>query len=1093
MDFKAYETSSSQQRIYIVSQLQQDRIHYNMPFARIVKGRLRPDLLETALEKLTRRHESLRTSFMVKDGKILQKVYERIEFKLELRKIPRAGIDELIRDFPQPFNLGDVPLWRAELVDLENGEYLFLFDIHHIAADGISMNIIFSEIADFYRGWEPEPLGYQYVDFTIWQNDIFNSGKIKPQEDYWLGVFKDEIPVLNLPTDFPRPLEPDIDGASVEFEAGKELTAKLKASASAHRTTTYVVLLAAYNILLSRYTGQGDIVVGTPTAGRPHAELEKIVGMFVNTLPMRNRPCPGKTVGDLLEEVSVNTAAAFENQDYPFEMLVEKLNVERRMNRNPLFDTMFVLLNFPRRSPESEKGPETSDGRLRFIPYPVQAKTAKFDLTLTAFEDGGNISFEIEYRTALFEDESIRRLGRHFINLLGAAAGDPGRRICEPDMLSHDEREYLLYTVNDTAAPFPEDKTLHGMFEDSALREGEAVALTAREAGGAVLTYRELNEKSGRLARVLLETGAGPGFIAGLMVEICPAMVIGMIAILKAGGAFLPVEPAFPGDRITFMLRDSNAAVVLTGGCAAGKVKVPEAVRVIDLDDPGLYDGECPGPGKTSHAGDPAYAIYTSGSTGDPKGVLIRHDNIVNQIYGLQKRFAFEPRFNHILLAPFTFDPSVQQVFLPLVSGGDLHLVSTAVKEDPGKLSDYIVNNGMDIVNTVPSLMDLLLERLKDHKSEGRETPHFKYIILAGELFSTELFEKIRDTVSVDTLINIYGPTEATINTTLYECKPEETVISIGKPLMNYKVAILDEYLNLLPPGVAGEICISGRGTAPGYLNRPDLTQEKFIPSPFFPGERMYLTGDLGMWLPDGNIRIAGRIDHQVKIRGSRVEMGEIENQLLKHHKIQKAVVVAGEYKKGGKDLCAYYVTGASPDSAAPGDDGVNVSELRQFLKTKLPDYMIPSYFMSLPDIPLSNNGKVDVKALPDIGKERMKLVTPYVAPSDEMETVIAGIWKDVLGLEKVGIYDNFFDLGGNSLDIVKVNDRLKTLSGGDVPLMSMFKYPTVSSLAEHLFPPAPGGGDGNGTSPVSDRTEVLKRGERDRNMRRQMRKKMRN
>ncbi len=454
---------------------------------------------------------------------------------------------------------------------------------------------------------------------------------------------------------------------------------------------------------------------------------------------------------------------------------------------------------------------------------------------------------------------------------------------------------------------------------------------------------------------------------------------------------------------------------------------------------------------------------------------MIQHNNIVNQIYGLQKSYSFEPGFHHILLAPFTFDPSVQQIFLPLISGGKLHLVPKAVKEDPEELLSYIAARQMDIVNTVPSLMDLLLNHAVDHRGL-----YFKYIILAGELFSTALHRKLRDSISVDKLINIYGPTEATINTTWYECKAEETIIPIGKPLLNYKIAILDKYFNLLPIGLVGEIGIMGKGLSRGYLNQPQLTRERFVESPWFPAERMYMTGDFGRWMPDGNIQFLGRIDLQVKVRGIRIELEEIENQLLTHSEIKKAVVVAKEYKEGGNDLCAYYVVETNSTPA--------VGELRKFLKKKLPDYMIPSYFMQLEEIPLTNNGKVDMKALPGIGRGQMDLETEYTPPASEIEKTIANIWKDVLKLDKVGIDHNFFDLGGNSLDIIKVNSRLKEVSGKGISVVAMFKYPTIRSLARNFSQP-----QADDTSLNKDRSEALARGERDRNIRLQMRKKTRN
>ncbi len=640
------------------------------------------------------------------------------------------------------------------------------------------------------------------------------------------------------------------------------------------------------------------------------------------------------------------------------------------------------------------------------------------------------------YDDSVLNQNRIISLLHHFDVFLRGTISNPALRISDLPLLNEKDQEQLLCEFNNTKMEYPKDKLLHDMFEEQVEKTPNSDAVIFKDKK---ITYKELNEYSNQLARNLRERGVRPDQIVGLMVDDNSIeMTIGMISILKAGGAFLPIDPNHPKDRIEYMIEDSNVAVLITQ--TKLKDKIQFGGEAIYLDKQSLFTGKCSNLEKINQPNDLVYVIYTSGSTGKPKGVQIEHTSIVNQIYGLKTIYKFESSLHHILLASITFDPSVQQIFLPLTTGGKLFLVPKSTKQSVKELWEFIVSNQIDIVNTVPSLMSILM----DH-ADSYSDLHFKYIILAGEVLSKKLYLRLKESLSAEKIINIYGPTEATINTTLYECKPEEisSIIPIGKPLMNYNIMILDSHQKLLPVDVPGEICISGVGLARGYLNNPKLTAEKFISNPFTPGERMYRTGDLGRWTADGDIEFLGRIDHQVKIRGVRIELGEIEAVLYQHPTVQETVVIDREDHAGSTRLVAYVVP--------KHKQNVTIDELRRFLKDKLPDYMVPSAFVALDSLPLTAHGKVDRRALPEPKWGRNNVGEPFVSPHTSVEELLANIWREVLGLKQVGIHDNFFELGGDSLSAIRVIARVKNSLPMEIPLQKLFERPTIAELADEI------------------------------------------
>ncbi len=1028
MGCTAYEISSAQKRMYLVEHFQEKSTFYNIACAEIIEGDLDRFRLQGAIRKLIQRHEMLRTSFEMENGEIVQKVYDEIDFELKFSRSSRGEIDEIIEKVIQPFDLGEVPLWNAELIQLADSRFLFIFDIHHIIADGVSTDLIFSEIIAFYQQKELPPLNFQYVDFTIWQNDLLEGKEIKKQEEYWLAQFADEIPVLNLPTDFPRAAEMAVTGAALEFELPLELAEKFNILAATHNATLFMLLLAAYSILLSKYSAQEDIVLGMPIAGRPQPELEGIVGMFVNMLALRSRPSGSKSFNVFLGEVAQNMFMAFENQDYPFEILIQKLGLKWQLNREPLFDTVFGL-----QSLSPYEGVVVRElANLNFIPYPIEHKAVKFDLSWTVSIVGQKIAGKVKYRTSLFKRETIERLKEHYCAILQSIARNPGLPISGIQMLSREEREYLLHTVNNTYAGYPEDRTVHWLFDRQAARTPDNTALVFEEKQ---LSYRELKRRANTLAEKLRERAVKPNSVVGMLVERSIEMVEGMLGILKTGGAYLPISPDYPAGRIRYMLKDSGVSILLTHrNLADNDEKIGNRFigQEVYLDDEDLY-GEYKEVAHLNMIGlpsSPVYLIYTSGTTGTPKGILVEHKNVVNVVSWFGRQYNLQPGMKVLQMSDYTFDASVNQIFGTLLHGAVLCLMNKDFVVDIEGLRRYIEVNGIHLINFVPTILAELL-------CSGEKLGSLRIVISGAEKLTEVTKNRILE--KGYRLYNQYGPTETTIDASVLECSDGD--VSLGKPISNVRCYILDRSHNLSPEGVVGELYVAGAGLARGYLNRPELTSEKFTANPFLPGELMYRTGDLVRWLPDGNIELSGRIDYQVKIRGFRIESAEIEDRLLEHEEIEAAVVLPRTDEGGSQYLCAYIVA----------DRELAVSKLRRSLSRQLPGYMIPSHFIRLERLPLTPGGKIDREALPMPEGYRPELETLYIEPGSYMEQLVAGVWKEVLKLNKVGIHDNFFDVGGNSLAVIQAHTRLKRILKRDLSVITLYRYPTVHSFVEYL------------------------------------------
>lgn len=837
------------------------------------------------------------------------------------------------------------------------------------------------------------------------QELIIAASQAVKERKYWLDRMSGDLVKTGFPYDSPDKVGKEEKYRQWSFEFSDSVNTQLMKLSNNSDSRLHMILTAVLLVILHKYTGSNDIIVGTSI------DKQEMEGNFINTvLALRNRVEEHMTLKELILQERDTVRQAMENRNYPIETLLYELNIPYHGGEFPLFDIAILLDN---------------------IHAKKYLDNIELNMTFCFSRIDRQVRGEVEYNALLYAETSMSQIVSRMEFILGNLFNYLEQPLSQIDMLTENERHQLLVEFNASRSGYPKEKTLHELFEEQVEKTPTDTALLF---AGKQLTYTQLNEKSNRLSRLLRERGVNPETIVGLMVDISMEMVIGMIAILKAGGAFLPIDPDYPPDRIEYMMEDSQNPFILTREQYKSKVKYYS--QVIDIDHK-IDTGDGTNPGKISQSNHLAYVIYTSGSTGAPKGVMVQHQSIVNQIFGFNQLFYNDCLLNHVLLAPFTFDPSVQHVFSPLTYGAKLFLVPKTIKDDPLELMDFILQNNIDVFDAVPSQIDVLLDSPLDYSGVN-----FKYIILAGEVFSKNLYIKIREHLSVEKVVNIYGPTEATINTTMYECPRRESrpTIPIGKPLMNYQVYILGRNFRPVPIGVPGELYISGDGVARGYINQPELTAEKYPENPYIPGQRMYRSGDFARWLPDGNIDFVGRIDNQVKIRGQRIELAEVELQLQGHPAIKEAVVIAREDKNKIKYLSAYIV--------AKGD--LDISRLREYLMEHLPDHMIPGHFVELEQMPLTPNGKVDRKALARIqmsGKSPGK----YVAPQKKLEKELCQLWASELELEKVGIKDDYFYIGGDSIKSIKLINLINTRLGSNLKIADIYVHSTIEELAKTI------------------------------------------
>ncbi|HEY0018395.1 MAG TPA: amino acid adenylation domain-containing protein, partial [Longimicrobium sp.] len=1029
----ALPLSFAQARLWFLDQLEPGSAFYNLPAARRLRGPLDVRALERALGEVVRRHEALRTVFRGGEGDdpvqvALAAPEPYVIPTLDLRAgAPEAREGALARlatqDTERPFDLAEGPLFRVTLVRLADEDHALLLCMHHIVSDGWSMGVLFREVGALYaafRRGEPSPLDelpVQYADYAVWQREHLRGDALEEQLAYWRERLAGAPTLLELPTDRPRPAVQGHRGALLNVMYGPALRDGLQALARREGATLYIVLLTAFQVLLSRYARQEDVVVGSPIAGRTRAEVEGLIGFFVNTLVIRTDLRGDPSFRALLARVREEVMGAYERQDVPFEKLVEELRPERSMSHSPLFQVMFALQNVAAGELELE-GVEMGEVQ-------GESHVAKFDLTVAVEEVDEGLRVWVEYDTDLFDAATIHRMLGHFRLLLEGVAGGADARISALPLLTAPERE-LLYGWNRTEAPYRREALIHQRFEEQAARTPSRTAVVF---GEDELSYAALNGRANRLAHRLRAYGVGPGVPVGICLERTPDLVAGMLAVLKAGGVYLPLDPAYPSERLAFMVRDAGAPVLLTQERLAGRVSpAPERVVLVDggAGEGAPADDRDPPPSAAS--ADLAYLIYTSGSTGRPKGVQIEHRNAVAFLEWAAEVFPDEVLQGVLASTSVSFDLSVFEIFLPLGRGGCVILAENALQ-----LGALPARGRVTLVNTVPSAGAELV-RL------GAIPPSVRVVNLAGEALPRELANALYAHTTAHSVYNLYGPSEDTTYST-FACMAagEAGAPSIGRPISNTRVYLLDPGMALVPVGIPGELYLAGDGLARGYLGRPGLTAERFVPDPFSPapGARLYRTGDLARWTPDGSLDYLGRIDHQVKVRGFRIELGEIESVLSTHPAVRDVVVLAREDVPGDRWLVAYVVW----RQGAAGDPGA----LREHVRAALPEYMVPGAVVVLDRLPLTPNGKVDRRALP--APERGGSAAVY-APRTPVEEVLAGIWGEVLGVERVGARDDFFDLGGHSLIATRVLSRVRRVLGVELPLRTLFWHPTVEGLA---------------------------------------------
>ncbi|MGE6764045.1 non-ribosomal peptide synthase/polyketide synthase, partial [Corallococcus interemptor] len=1024
--------SFAQQRLWLLDQLQPEDASYNLPAALQLSGQLDAEALRRAFEALVARHESLRTTFHEHQGQPTQRIHAPAGWALpltDLTSLPEAQREEEARkqanaEARRPFHLATGPLLRSALVRLREDSYLLLVTMHHIVSDGWSMGVLVRELISLYAalhdGREPglTPLPVQYADFALWQRNWLQGEALEAQLGYWKQQLSGAPAALELPTDRPRPPVQSHRGATVEVRIPADVAHALKALAGREGATPFMVLLAAFQVLLSRYSAQDDISVGSPIAGRTQAETEGLIGFFVNTLVLRSQLNPRATFRELLTQVRGTTFAAFEHQHLPFEKLVEAVQPTRDLSRSPLFQAMFVLQNTPT---EALRLPG-----LAFQSLPLEAHFAKFDLSLGLREGRDGFVGTLEYATDLFDAATIQRMAGHFGVLLEAIAKKPDTRLGDLPLLTESERRQLLVEWNPPASQVAQGPSIPAMVEAQVRRTPDALAVITPEKQ---LTYRELDAKANQLAHRLRGLGVGPEVRVGLCVERTEDLVIGALGILKAGGAYVPLDPSYPRERLGWLLEDAQGPALVAHSHLLSALPETSATPVCLDSDVELAKQPVTAPAVAIHPGHLAYLIYTSGSTGRPKGVAISHGNAVSFLHWALETFTAEELKGTLAATSLNFDLSVFELFAPLSSGGAVVVAKNALH-----LAELPTASHVTLVNTVPSAMAQLL-RL------NAVPPSVRVINLAGEALPETLAKQVYAVPTVQKLYNLYGPSEDTTYSTASLVGRDEVPL-IGRPLPATRAYVLDASLQPVPVGVAGELYLAGEGQARGYLLRPELTAERFVPEPFGPpGGRMYRTGDRVRYRTDGRLEYLGRIDFQVKVRGFRIELGEIEAALRRAPGLKDAVVVA-KGESADKRLVAY----VTPKAEA----SLEVEALKAHLRQGLPEYMVPSAFVVLDALPLNSNGKVDRKALPEPDTHAIE-ARDFVAPRDALEMQLARIWEDVLGVRSVGIRSSFFELGGHSLLAVRMLASIRERLGLSLPLSVLFQQPTVEQLAQVL------------------------------------------
>lgn len=1018
----AFPLSFSQERLWFLDQLQPNSSAYTLPLFCRMRAAVNVEALERSLTEVVRRHESLRTTFGVVEGQPAQLVHPPEAFRLPVTELGQLEAREreaearrlAAVEAREPFRLDRGPLFRARLLRLDEQDHVLLLSMHHIVSDGWSVNVLLRELQVLYENYcrgeapsLPEP-AIQYGDFALWQREWLQGEALDEQTRYWREQLAGAPPVLEIPTGRVRPPVRSYRSEVENFVLNRELAERLRQLALQEGTTLFMVLLAGFQVLLARYTGQWDVVVGTPVANRNRAELEGLIGFFANTLLLRTRMGDDPSFLEVLRRVKEATLSAYTHQDLPFEILVKELQPQRDLGRNPLFQVMFIFQNARTAQAAAETGSWDVSG--------IDVGTSKFDLTMFVGDAGDELAGSIEYDAELYDPGLMRGMISHWRRLLEGIAAQPVQRVSRLPLLTEGERRRVLAEWNSTGAAYDRTQCLHEMFERQAARTPELPAL---ECNGEVLSYRELNERSNRLAHALQSRGVGPEVRVGLSLGRAAEMLVAVLAVLKAGGAYVPLDPAYPERRLNYMLADARVSVLLTEG------EVAEALTQKGLSAENPRGGVSPA--------NLAYVIYTSGSTGNPKGVAITHQSAVCFLTWAGQFFPGEALRCVLASTSLSFDLAVFELFAPVSTGGRVVLVNDALSlaESSRRSAD---ESGITLINTVPSAMQALLD-------VNAVPDSVRVVNLAGEALPRELVNQIYTRAGVRHVYNLYGPTEDTTYSTAGEQPRDATAVDIGRPISNTQVYLLDPNMEPVPAGLPGELYLGGEGLARGYLNQPGLTANAFVPNPYSqsPGARMYRTGDLARYGDDGRLYFLGRKDHQIKLRGFRIEIGEVEAALASHTGVREAAVMLRADNFGDSYLAAYVVSGEG-----------GTAELRAFLRERLPEYMVPSVFVRMDELPRTENGKINRAALPSPDGAAASGAA-FEPPRTDTEKRLADLWSELLSNPVIGIHDNFFSLGGHSLAATRMVSKLRAIFRIDMALRSAFDYPTIAELAREV------------------------------------------
>ena len=1033
---KNLPASFGQRPLWFLEQLEPANVSNYIPCGLHLKGTVDREVLEKCINEIIRRHEVLRTNFILSDDQPVQVINLHHEFRIEWEDLQYSSVSDqagmlqrlATEEIRRPFDLSEGSLLRVKLYGLAPDEYLLLLTVHHLVFDGASFGVFFEELSVLYQAYiagGDSPLAdlpYQYVDYSVCQDESMQDGAMAQQLSYWSKQLGGRLPVLELPTDHPRPSIQTYNGARQVLRIGSDAHQRLKSLAQQESCTLFMALVSVLQTLLHRYTGQDEIILGSPISNRTLPDSERLIGMFLNMLVLRTSMDGDPSFRALLKRVRDVTLDAYSNQDVPFDRIVRSLQVDRDPSRNPVFQVLLQL------SP--------AEGYVLDIPgiaasaIEVDSEAAQFDLVLHLFEEENGISGHFEYNTDLFSSETMTRTANHFQVLLESALTDPDAAISTLSILD-DEEVRQLARWNDTAADIPEVAGLYQLFEEQAAKTPDALAVTFVTEH---LTYRELNERANQLAYHLRTQGVAPDQLVGLFVERSLDMLVGVLGIMKSGAAYVPLDPSYPQDRLAFMLADSGADLLVTESALLERRPIVD-ITTICLDTDWAHIGALPSDNLLSLSGPDnlAYAIYTSGSTGLPKGVLIPHRCAVNFLWSMSKNPGLCADDTLLSVTTLSFDIAVLELYLPLCVGAHCHIVPLETAMDAVQLMRALTESGATAIQATPITYRMLLEA--DWMGHGQLK-----ILCGGEAIDADLAGKLLPRCAE--LWNMYGPTETTVWSIIHQIHHEDASILVGHPIANTQVHILDDHLQPVPVGVTGELYIGGEGLARGYHNRPELTAERFVPDPFDGHEegRLYRTGDLARRRSDGTVECLGRVDFQVKVRGYRIELGEIESAMTGFEGLKQAVVVAWDGLSGDRRLVGYYTTEA--------DQEVSHDLVRSELRGKLPEYMVPAVFMKLDAFPVTPNGKIDRSALPEPNRIELESKRTVMKARDALESQLTEIWEQVLEINPISIKDNFFDIGGYSLLAVRVFNAIREATGKSLPLATLFQASTIEELA---------------------------------------------